>query len=135
MTEQEEFADALLDQISVEINEEHDISMLSSRIREDPDFKVKFDSPRQISEQIISSLRQKVGEFTGIPVSPDVTVEFPELEELKGIKGKKVFATQDAREFVDRLFLAVAKQNRQGIADLVKLDAAKFLVYSTYAKA
>ncbi len=90
MTEQEEFADALLDQISVEINEEHDIAMLSSRIREDPDFKVKFDSPRQISEQIISSLRQRVGEFTGISVSPDVTVEFPELDELKAIREKKV---------------------------------------------
>jgi hypothetical protein len=50
------------------------------------------------------------------------------------IKGKKVFATQDAREFVDKLFLAVAKQNRQGIADLVKQDTAKFLAYSTYAK-
>jgi len=135
MTEQEEFADALLDQISVEINEERDISVLSSRISEDPDFKVRFDSPREISDQIVSGLRQKVGEFTGIPVSPDVTVEFPDLEALKGIKGKKVFATPDAREFVDRLFLAVAKQNRQGIADLVKLDAAKFLVYSTYAKA
>ncbi len=31
--------------------------------------------------------------------------------------------------------MAVAKQNRQGIADLVKSDTAKFLVYSTYAKA
>lgn len=134
MTEQEEFADALLDQISVEINEEHDIATLASRIREDPDFKVRFDSPKQISDQIANDLKQKVGDFTGIGVSPDVTIEFPELDELKGIKGKKVFATHDAREFVDKLFLAVAKQNRQGIADLVKQDTAKFLVYSTYAK-
>jgi hypothetical protein len=134
MTEQEEFADALLDQISVEINEEHDIATLSSKIKEDSDFRVRFDSPRQIADQITPDLRQRVGEFTGIKVSPDVRIEFPELEELKGIKGKKVFATHDAREFVDRLFFEVAKQNRQGIADLVKLDAAKFLVYSTYAK-
>lgn len=134
MTEQEEFADALLDQISVETNEEHDIATLSARISEDPDFKVRFDSPRQIAERITPDLRRKVGEFTGIEVSPDVTVEFPGLDELKGIKGKKVFATQEARDFVDRLFAAVAKQNRQGIADLVKLDAAKFLTYSTYAK-
>ncbi|WKT57993.1 hypothetical protein QVH35_00090 [Candidatus Nitrosotenuis chungbukensis] len=134
MTEQEEFADALLDQISVETNEEHDIATLSSRIREDPDFKVRFDSPKQISDQIAPGLKQKVAEFTGIGVSPDVTIEFPGLDELKEIKGKKVFATPDAREFVDRLFLAVAKQNRQGIADLVKQDTAKFLAYSTYAK-
>jgi hypothetical protein len=134
MTEQEEFADALLDQISVEINEEHDIATLSSRIKEDSDFKVRFDSPRQIADQITPELRQRVGEFTGIKVSPDVKIEFPELEELKGVKGKKVFATHDAREFVDKLFFAVAKQNRQGIAEMVKLDAAKFLVYSTYAK-
>lgn len=135
MTEQEEFADALLDQISVETNEEHDIATLSSRIIEDPDFKVRFEPPSQVAQEVTPWLRQKVEDFTGIPVSPDVGIEFPGLEELKAVKGRKVFATDDAREFVDGLFSAVARQDRQGIAEIVKRDAAKFLVYSTYAKA
>lgn len=135
MTELEEFADALLDQISVELNEEKDIANLSARISEDPDFKVKFETTAQISEQILPVLRQKVTEFTGISPSPDIKIEYPNLEELKKIKGRKVFATPDARNFVDRLFAALAKEERQSIAGIIKEDTAKFLVYSTYAKA
>ena len=135
MTELEEFADALLDQISVEINEEKDIANLASRIQEDSEFKVRFDSPKQIVEQILPELQKKVGAFTGIDVSSDVKIEFPGLEELKEIKGKKVFAVPESRGFVDKLFAAVAKYDRQAIADIIKLDTTKFLVYSTYAKA
>lgn len=134
MTEIEEFADALLDQISVEINEEKDIASTSARIAEDSDFKVQFESPAQIAEKIIPVLRQKVSEFTGITPSAN-KVEFPSLEELKNIKGRKVFTTPDARDFVDKLFAALAKQERQTIASLVKENTARFLVYSTYAKA
>lgn len=135
MTELEEFADALLDQISVEINEEKDIANLSARISEDPDFKVKFDTAKQISEQILPTLSQKVAEFTGITPSGDIKLEFPGLEDLKKIKGKKVFAIPEAREFVDKLFEALAREERQTIAGIIKEDTAKFLVYSTYAKA
>jgi hypothetical protein len=135
MSELEEFADALLDQISVETNEEQDIARLSARINDDKDFGIKFDSPAQISEQIAPNLRKSVAEFTGISVSPDVKIEFPELEELKKIKGRKVFAVGGARDFVDRLFAALAQQDKWGIVNLIKEDATKFLVYSTYAKA
>ncbi|HIH06972.1 MAG TPA: hypothetical protein HA236_01725 [Candidatus Nitrosotenuis sp.] len=134
MTELEEFADALLDQISVEINEEKDISTLSSRISEDSDFDVKFESPQQVTQRVKSDLVKKISEFTGISPSSNIEIEFPNLEELKRIKGKKVFATTDARDFVDKLFSALAKQDRQSIATVIKEDTAKFLVYSTYAK-
>jgi hypothetical protein len=134
LTELEEFADALLDQISVEINEEKDIVNLSTRISEDPEFAIKFDTPQQITQKIMPELAQKLAEFTGITPSSTITVEFPDLEELKKLKGRKVFATHDAREFVDKLFVALAKQERQSIASIIKEDTAKFLVYSTYAK-
>lgn len=135
MTEVEEFADALLDQISVEINEEKDISTLSNRISEDPEFTIKFETPAQITDRIIGPLKQKLAEFTGIAPSQNIKAEFPNLEELKKIKGRKVFTTSEARGFVDKLFAALAKQERQTIASIIKEDTTKFLVYSTYAKA
>lgn len=135
MTELEEFADALLDQISVEINEEKDIASLSARINEDPDFKVEFETPEQIVNKVGPELRQKILEFTGIPVSDQVQIKFPGLEELKRIKGMKVFSTEDSREFVDRLFDALARQDKHGIVSLIKEDTVRFMVYSTYAKA
>lgn len=134
MSELEEFADALLDQISVEVNEEKDIATLSARINEDRDFDVKFDSPSQVIASIRSDLEKKIQNFTGLAVSGDVKIEFIGLEELKKVKGRKVFATPDAREFIDRLFAALAKQDKWAIVNLIKEDAAKFLVYSTYAK-
>lgn len=135
MSELEEFADALLDQISVELNEEKDIASLSAKIAEDREFEAKFETPAQIVNSIRTDLEQKVAEFTGIAVSKDVKIEFPELEDLKKIKGKKVFAAQDAREFIDKLFAALSKQDKWGIVSLIKEDTAKFMVYSTYAKA
>ncbi len=135
LSELEEFADALLDQISVEIGEEQDIAKLSAKIDEDADFGIKFDSPEQISDKLSPVLRQKVADFTGLQVSPDVKIEFPGLEELKKIKGRKVFATDDARGFIDRLFAALAKQDKWAIVSVIKEDHAKFMVYSTYAKA
>ncbi|MBM3904887.1 MAG: hypothetical protein FJ357_07110 [Thaumarchaeota archaeon] len=134
MTELEEFADALLDQISVEISEEKDIANLSARISEDSEFTIKFDTPQQLAQKIMPELAQKIAEFTGIAPNNTIKVEFPDLEELKKVKGRKVFATKDAREFVDKLFAALAKQERQSIASIIKEDTAKFLVYSTYAK-
>ena len=44
MGELEEFAEALLAQLSVEINEEKEISELSEKINEDASFNVNFDS-------------------------------------------------------------------------------------------
>lgn len=135
MGELEEFAEALLDQISVELNEEKEIATLASRIAEDADYTVKFESPRQITERLLPELKQKVTEFTGISVDSDIKVEYPELEELKRVKGRKVFAPDDATGFINELFAALAKQDRDTIKGLIKKDPVKFLVYSTYAKA
>lgn len=135
MSEIEEFADALLDQISVEINEEKDITVLASRIAEDPEFTVKFDSPQQTVTQLVPDLKQKIADFTGIKVPENVKIEFPNLEELKRIKGRKVFSSTDSSDFIDRLFAALAKHDKHGIVSVIKQDIAKFLVYSTYAKA
>jgi hypothetical protein len=135
MSELEEFADALLDQISVEINEEQDITKLSEKIDEDANFGVRFDSPAQISDKVTPELKQKVADFTGLEVPKEVKIEFPGLEDLKKIKGKKVFTTGDSRDFVDLLFAALAKHDKWAIVNVIKEDASKFLVYSTYAKA
>ena len=50
------------------------------------------------------------------------------------LKGRKVFATKQSREFVDNLFSAVADLDIKNIAELIEKDTQKFLVYSTYAK-
>jgi hypothetical protein len=134
MSELEEFTEALIDQISVEINEERDIANLAGKIAEDPEFKVKFDLPKQITENVLPWLKQKVAEFTGISISTDIKIQYPELEELKNIKGRKVFASPDSYEYVGRLFAALAKEDRNAIIELIRQDTAKFLVYSTYAK-
>jgi len=53
---------------------------------------------------------------------------------LKRFKGKKVFTTKAARQFVDELFYAVSKNDLEKISDNIKKDTTKFLVYSTYVK-
>ncbi len=134
LSEFEEFAEALLDQISVEINEENEIAALASRIAEDPEFKVKFDSPQQIAEQVLPNLKQKITEFTGMEVLPGIKIEYHGLEALKTLKAKKVYATPESEGFVVRLFSALARQDRDAIAILAKEETVRFLVYSTYAK-
>jgi hypothetical protein len=134
MSELEEFADALLDQISVEVNEEKDIASLSSRIAEDKDFEVRFDTPEQVVNQFAPEIKNKIYEFTGLGVSDGVKIEFPGLEELKRIKGRKVFSSSKSRSFVDKLFDALARHDKHSIVGVIKEDTAKFLVYSTYAK-
>jgi hypothetical protein len=135
MPELEEFAEALLDQLSVEINEEKEISELAQKISEDSSFTVKFDALEKICEEIFPQMSQKVSEFVGISVLPIVKLEYLGLKDFKKMKGKKVFTTIDAREFVDELFDAVSDENIAKIVELIKKDKAKFLVYSTYAKA
>ena len=134
LPELEEFADALLGQLTVEISEEKEISDLASKIAEDANFTLKFEEIEQISEKLLPELKQRVSEFLGIPVSEEITLQFPELKDFKKLKGKKVFCIGDAREFVDDLFDAVANEDHKKIADLIKKDTAKFLVFSTYAK-
>ena len=134
MGEFSEFAEALLDQISVEINEEKEIADLSERISGDTEFPNQFIELESFSKDIFSDISKKVEDFTGFPISPNLRIEFPELKEFKQLKGKKVFATKQSRNFVDGLFSAVADLDVKGIAELIQKDIQKFLVYSTYAK-
>jgi hypothetical protein len=135
MGEFEEFGEALLAQLSVEINEEKEISDLFSKINEDASFSVKFDNIEKICQEIFPQMAQKVNEFIGIPILPILKLEYLELKEFKKMKGKKVFTDDKSRAYVDELFDAVSDENVQKIAELIKKDTAKFLVFSTYAKA
>jgi len=134
MSELKEFAEALLDQISVETNEEKVISDLSNQINDDTGFTMKFEGVETISEELFPKMAEKVNEFTGIPVSTDLKIEYLDLEDFKRLKGKKVFATNDSIEFVNQLFNSVAKNDTNGIIKSIEKDTAKFLVYSTYVK-
>ena len=134
MAEFTEFAEALLDQISVEIDEEKEIAKLSEKINDDPEFPNQFTDLESFSREIFSEMSRKVRDFTGFEVKPDLRIEFPELKEFKLLKGKKVFATKHSRDFVDELFSAVSDLDIKNIAELIEKDTEKFLVYSTYAK-
>ena len=135
MGETEEFAEALLDQISVELNEEKEIAELSNKITDDKDFPQQFTNMEDFSRQNLLSMSEKVHDFTGLEVNSNIKIEFPDLKEFKLLKGKKVYATKQSNEFVNDLFSAVADENIEAISGLIQRDTAKFLVYSTYAKA
>ena len=134
MTEFEEFAEALLDQISVEINEEKEISELFSKINDDPDIPKNFQSLEDFAEKETPKLIEKISDFTDLHVPSDIKIEFPELKEFKMLKAKKVHTTIESRQYVDDLFSAVSDLDISKIAKLIDNDLAKFLVYSTYAK-
>jgi hypothetical protein len=129
----QEFADALFGQLSVEINEEKEIVELATKARDDIANKVQFKELDDIATEILPDFKNKVEEFVGIKTPENISLKFPELEELKRIKGNKVFADNESKEFVKELFNAVAKENLTKIAELMQQDTAKYLVYSTYA--
>jgi hypothetical protein len=129
-----EFAEALIGQLEVELNEEKQIASLADKIAEDTNFSLKFEPIEKISKELFPDLKQKAQEFLGITISKDIKLEFPELKDIKLLKGKKVFCKDDTRYYVDELFTAVANEDLKKIADLIKQDTAKFFVYSTYAK-
>ena len=133
MTEFEEFAYALLDQLSVELNEEKEIT--NSKTNADQAFasKIKFEDIEPICNRLFADMSKKITEFTGIPVS-QTRVEFPELVEFKRLKGRKVYPTKESAEFVDQLFTAIANEDVQKISELAEKQTFRYLVYSTYAK-
>lgn len=133
MGEFDEFAEALFGQLGVELNEEKEIQALSEKIDDDSGFTVKFDSIEEITEKYFSDLAKKAEDFLGIKVPENIQTKFPELEELKRVKGQKVFCSEEAKDFVKELFDAVAKQDQKKIVELIKKDTPKYLVYSTYA--
>ena len=133
MGEFQEFAEALFGQLSVELNEEKEIIGLAVKAKEDIANKVQFKELDEIANSILPDFKDKVEEFLGVKVPENIVLKFPELEELKRIKGDKVFADKESKEFVKELFHAVAKENLKKIAELMQEDTAKYLVYSTYA--
>jgi hypothetical protein len=128
----EEFAEALFGQLSVEINEEKEISHLATRAQEEI-FQLKFEELEKISYKVFPELKNKVEEFLGITVSPGLKMQFPELVDLKKLKAQKVFSDEKSKEFVKELFNAVANEDYKIIVELMQKDMAKYLVYSTYA--
>lgn len=129
----EEFAEALFGQLSVEINEEKEIAKLADMAKEDLSHKVTFEELESIANQVFPTLKKNVEEFLGIKISDGVRLEFPDLIELKKLKGEKVFSDEKSKEFVRDLFDSVANEDLKRIAELMKRDTAKYLVYSTYA--
>lgn len=134
MDEFEEFAFALLDQLSVELSEENTIKESQSKAVEAFASKISFEDINGISERLFSDSAQKVLEFAGISVPDNIKVESPDLIEFKRLKGRKVFPTRNSSSFVDELFTSIAHENTEKIAQLAKNNTAQFLVYSTYAK-
>jgi len=135
MEEFDEFALALIDQLSVEINEEKEITSALTKATQDTAFKVKFEEIKVLSDAIFPQMAEKVLHFTGIQVPPEVKIELLDLVEFKKLKGRKVFAPKDSVGFVDELFSAIALEKADKIAALMRDNIAKFFVYSTYAKA
>jgi len=129
----QEFTEALFGQLSVEIDEEKEIIKLASRAKEDLKGKVEFNNLESIATEIFSNYKNKVEEFLGIKIPENIELKFPELTDLKRLKGEKVFADKESKEFVTELFYAVAKEDKTKIAELMQEDTAKYLVYSTYA--
>ena len=133
MSEFDEFAEALMGQLSVEIDEEKVIAEFTKKIKEDRSFTVRFDGIESVSEKLFTDLVQRVNEYMGLEVSKELSIEYLKLDEFKRLKGRKVF-TQNAREYVDKLFDAVARNDLKEISELIKENTTKFLVYSTYVK-
>ena len=133
MGEFQEFAEALFGQLSVEIEEEKEIAELAVKAKEDIGRKVEFKGLEEMANEILPDFKNKVEEFLGMKIPGEIQIKFPELEELKKLKGNKVFADKESKEFVTELFNAVAKENSKKIAELMQQDTAKYLVYSTYA--
>jgi len=128
-----EFAEALFGQLSVEINEEKEIAKLADRAKEDLTFKLEFQELEKIAHEVFPTLKKKMEEFLGIKISDNLKMKFPELVELKKLKAEKVFSDEKSKDYVRELFDAVANEDQNKIAELMKKDTAKYLVYSTYA--
>ena len=131
--EYQEFAEALFGQLTVEIDEEKEIIGLAKKARDNIAGKVEFKKLEDIAKDVFPILKSKAEEFLGVKVPENIELKFPELEELKRIKGKKVFSDEKSNEFVTELFNAVAKENYKKIAELMQQDTKKYFVYSTYA--
>ena len=102
MPELEEFAEALLDQIAVETDEEKVIADLVEKIDSDSPFDVKFEPLEEAAKKFFAPMGEKMSEFTGLDCSSTV-LKFAGLREFKALKGRKVIASDDSRQYIDRL--------------------------------
>ena len=135
MGEFDEFAEALLDQLSVEVSEEREMERLAGQIRDDADFGASFEDLGALAGRILPEMAGLAEGVTGLGVAGGLRVELTGLDAFKALKAKKVHAQGRARDHVRDLFAAVAAQDAGAIAALAEADTARFLVYSTYAKA
>ena len=87
MGEFEEFAEALFGQLSVEIDEEKEISSLAVKAKEDLAGKVEFKDIEEIANEVTPQFKEKIKEFLGVQVPDNIEFKFPELEDLKRLKG------------------------------------------------
>jgi len=131
--EYEEFAEALFGQLSVEIDEENEITELAIKAKESLGDKVQFKELEDIAKEIFPVFKNKVENFLGVKVPENLQLKFLELVDLKKMKGDKVFADKETKVFVTELFHSVAKKDLKKIAELMEQNTAKYLVYSTYA--
>lgn len=114
----------------VELNEESEINNIYESI---PDDAPTFDTLESISNDVFPSMQQQAADFLQLPPNKNLRLEYPELAELKGIKGKKVFCNVDSEQFVVELFGAISALDASRIIGLIEAEPAKYLVYSTYA--
>ena len=85
----QEFAEALFGQLSVELDEEKEIIELAVKAKDDIANKVQFKELDEIANSILPGFKNKVEEFLGVKVPENITLKFPDLGELKKIKGNK----------------------------------------------
>ena len=118
---------------TVETDEEKVIADLVEKIASDSPFDVKFEPLEEAVKKFFAPMGEKMSEFTGLDCSSTV-LKFAGLREFKTLKGRKVIAGGDSRQYIDRLFSAVSDADVGAISDLIREDRSKFFVYSTYAK-
>ena len=129
MSEFDEFAEALFGQLEVEIGEEREIV----RLAEAATSSGAFDDIKDMCDSIQPEMAGRAADLLHLQQNADVSIEYPELDEFKMVKCKKVFCPPESRKFVESLFAAVAAEDRGGMVDAMRADPAKYLVYSTYA--
>ena len=91
MSEFDEFAEALMGQLSVEIDEENVIAELAKKINEDRNFVGEFDNIESVSQNMFPDLVQRVNEYMRLEVSEKLSIQYLKRDDLKRLKGKKVF--------------------------------------------
>ena len=83
MGEFQEFAEALFGQLSVELDEEKEITELATRAKEILPDNIQFKELEDIANGILSEYKQKAEEFLGVKTPDNIDIKFPELSELK----------------------------------------------------